>query len=672
MLFKLTRWIPATLLFLFSLSPFSSILATNGAIAFAYPLSNITIDGQLDDWPAEVTAHPINIYHYGTSADGPEDAVAHFRAGYDGALGVLYLAVTMADDDYVKTPDNNHYTSHDFQVLYLDPAHAPGGSGVIAYEVDEHHRKIVEQEGLSFYPQVAKAKWEDVDLTIKRTEGVVTYEWKVKIKEELRSGRVIGFDYAVFDKDTDQDHAMLTWGPVSNKFVSSGRIGDLVLLAKGEQAIPVKGQLNWAGPKVKEWPASVMLRSLDDPAVALSARVDSLGHYKLMAPLGKYRLELTDQLQMEKWFRLNRFEVVGKAPEVAVKTGKEVRVPPLAVRVVDRPDLIPEKGVLMKPFTQATARQVDEYVEAYREYYNIPAVSVALIQQGKMVYSQQYGVENTITEQPLRPTAVFEAASITKSVFAYVMNRLAQRGEFDLDQPLHEILTFPELEEDYPEYKQMTARHVLTHVSGLPNWGARMINKPGTKYGYSGEGFEYLKKAVAGGVNDDLPHIIQALLDKEVLGPLGMENTYFKCEPELKELKVAGHFDGVPMMYDCPNWPGMAFSMHTEAKDFVPFALALLERKGLDPAQAKEMFSFHTLEDKENWLNGKKTGFGLGIALRETPHGLAFGHGGNNGDFRCTFEVYDELETGFIIFTNADSGGPLLFDAPFFLVEGRQ
>jgi hypothetical protein len=111
--------------------------------------------------------------------------------------------------------------------------------------------------------------------------------------------------------------------------------------------------------------------------------------------------------------------------------------------------------------------------------------------------------------------------------------------------------------------------------------------------------------------------------------------------------------------------------MHTEARDFAPFALALLERKGLTAAQAEAMFGFQTVGDEEDWMNGYQTGFGLGIALRESPYGLVFGHGGNNGDFRCTFEVYDELRSGFIVFTNADTGGPLLFDLAQFLVEGK-
>ena len=658
-----------TLIVLFVSSSFLN--ANNGSVAYIYPVSNITIDGQLDDWPADLATNALQQVHYGDGIDGPEDGLAFWRGGYDAQSGHLYIAVTMADDDYVKTPDNSHFSSHDFQVLYIDPTHSPEGAGVIAYEIDEHHRKIVEQEGLSFYPQVNSASFKQVELAIDRQGNVVTYEWKIKVSGPLQAGRVIGFDYAVFDKDTDQDHVMITWGPTGgNKFMNSNLVGDLVLLEADDAISAIEGSLEWQGEAGNEWPGTVQFSNVNSPNTYLNASVDSLGRYSLKLPAGNYELSIPRTWQWERWLDIDLIESAGEIPNISVSKGEELSMDPIKVAVAPKPALIPAKGILHSSFTEASQKQVDEFVAAYQAYYSIPAVSLALIQDGKLVYHQSYGVENSVSKNPLRDEAVFEAASITKLVFAYAMNRLVQRGEFDLDKPLSESLPFPELEE-YPEYKLITGRHVLTHVSGLPNWGTRMVNQPGTTYGYSGEGFEYLKRTLAGGGGEEMPAIIQAHLEKEILGPFGMTNTYFMCSEQLADLKVAGHFDGIPNMFDCPDVPGMAYSMHTEAKDFAQFALALLNREGLTEKQAEEMFRFHTLEDEENWMNGYKSGFGLGVSLRESPHGLVFGHGGNNGDFRCTFEMYDELQTGYIMFTNANTAGPLLFDLKDFLVEGK-
>ncbi|XLS29031.1 serine hydrolase [Flavobacteriaceae bacterium M23B6Z8] len=650
----------------------NSILGNNGSVAYIYPVSNISIDGNLNDWPADIQKIPLQNIHYGAGLSGPEDATAFWQGGYDPASGYLYIAALTIDDDYVKTPDNGHYSSHDFQVLYIDPAHLKKGSGVIAYEIDEDHRKIVNQEGLSFYPQLKNASFNDVELVIKRELNTTIYEWKIKVSGALTPGRVLGFDYAVFDKDTNEDNVMVTWGPTQgNKFMNSQLIGDLVLLATGDSLSNVSGTLEWKGEAGKKWPQAVVFNHQTNSDLFIAAGVDSLGNYSVKLPKGVYDISIPASWQMNKWFDIDLIKSGDHTTAIDVQNNKNIKVDAIAVARIPKPALIPEKGLLHESFTKESAQQTDAFIEAYRAYYNIPGVSLAIIQDGKLVYHQSYGVENTITQKPLRDKAVFEAASITKLVFAYVMNRLIQRGEFDIDKPLYETLPFPELEK-YPEYKLMTARHVLTHKSGLPNWGTEMKNTPGTVYGYSGEGFEYLKKVLAKGEFDSLPQIIQSHLEAEVLHPFGMTNTYFMCNEQLPELKVAGHINGIPNTFDCPEGPGMAFSMHTEAKDFVPFALALLNREGLTPEQATNMFRYHTVEKEEDWYKGYKSGFGLGVALRESPHGLVFGHGGNNGDFRCVFEMYDDLKSGYIMFTNSNTGGPLLFDLKDFLVEGKE
>jgi hypothetical protein len=63
---------------------------------------------------------------------------------------------------------------------------------------------------------------------------------------------------------------------------------------------------------------------------------------------------------------------------------------------------------------------------------------------------------------------------------------------------------------------------------------------------------------------------------------------------------------------------------------------------------------------------------GESLAVRESPSGLVFGHGGNNGDFRCQFEVYKDAKMGYAIFTNSSTAYPMLEKMKFFLVDGKQ
>ncbi len=388
--------------------------ANNGSIAYIYPISNIKIDGQLADWPADIETYAMQNIHYGDGIDGPEDGQASWRGGYDASSGHLYIAVTMADDDYVKTPDDSHFTTHDFQVLYLDPTHSPEGSGVIAYELDEHHRKIVEQEGLSFYPQLKDASFEQVEIAINRVGNVVTYEWKIQVTGPLKAGRMIGFDYGVFDKDTDQDHVMITWGSTGGeKFMNSNLIGDILLLESDAAISTVEGTLEWQGEAGNDWPQTVRFSDTNNPNTFTNASIDSLGNYSLKLPAGSYEVTIPPSWRSGQWFEIDLIESIDDIPNLTVSGDQDIKMKAIEVAVTTKPDLIPEKGILHSALGKSAHYQIEEFIKAYQNYYNIPAVSLALIQNGKLVFHNTYGVENSNAKTPLRDEAVFEAASIT-------------------------------------------------------------------------------------------------------------------------------------------------------------------------------------------------------------------------------------------------------------------
>ena len=103
------------------------------------------------------------------------------------------------------------------------------------------------------------------------------------------------------------------------------------------------------------------------------------------------------------------------------------------------------KGVL-HDFNDAKAKDVDNFIETYRKYFEIPGVSLALIKDGKLVYHKTYGVKNTFTGEKVDSNTLFEAASITKPVFALAVEKLAERGVIDLDKPLYEYLPYKDIE----------------------------------------------------------------------------------------------------------------------------------------------------------------------------------------------------------------------------------
>ncbi|GJM30046.1 MAG: hypothetical protein DHS20C17_26810 [Cyclobacteriaceae bacterium] len=628
-------------------------MAHNGAIAYAYPIEGITVDGNLDEWPLDLMQYPIEFVGVGVPATDGADLKAHFRVGYNKGLNTIYIAMEITDQSIMMdTSSFVNWDTHDGVELYIDPDHLDKASSITQYS-------DYAQKRLTFG---AKKSWQGVDLKMKQTQTGRTYEWSIQLDKSLNPGLAIGMDLSVIDKDQDDSYSWVSWGKYAQKLNSATRCGDLVLLEKNTELVDVSGALELSELLSSSSAFPVRFTSQTYPKLQLRTSNDSTGAYKITLPSGNYLLDIPEELLNidDEFYQI--------APNQAVEftaSANAAEAPVLTPRQIVGPDLTPEIGILNN-FEASQSDLVDQFIETYRKFYSIPGVSLALIKEGKVVYHQTYGVKSTQTNEPVTDETLFEAASITKPVFGFVVLRLAEKGVIDLDKPLYQYLPFEALEVT-PEYKKMTARHVLIHQSGLPNWGVPLVRAPGLEYGYSGEGFEYLKRVVCKITGKD----IEQLLDEEVISPLKLYHMEFKDSEELRKVAAIGHQGGDPTNWPIPGEPGMAHSMHTEAYAFSRFAIALLEERGLKPETYSELEKIHTLSPAEYWDSPEyPEGAGLGVHVRTSPFGNVIGHGGNNGDFKCLFEVYQELDMGYVVFTNSNLGDQLAMDLAKFLVEG--
>ena len=131
------------------------------------------------------------------------------------------------------------------------------------------------------------------------------------------------------------------------------------------------------------------------------------------------------------------------------------------------------------------------------EAENIPAISIAVINNNKIVYHHALGVSNIETKEPVDNQSIFEAASLSKPIFAYFVMKMVEKGKIDLDKPLFEYLPHPGIApESQEDAKLITARMVLAHQTGFPNHSngqlIKLAFKPGTDFMYSGEAYQYL------------------------------------------------------------------------------------------------------------------------------------------------------------------------------------
>ena len=127
----------------------------------------------------------------------------------------------------------------------------------------------------------------------------------------------------------------------------------------------------------------------------------------------------------------------------------------------------------------------------------LPALTYALIENGRISESSASGVIKR-GERRLSGSTYFDAASLTKPIFATAVLALAKSGVIDLDRPLQD---YKPIFED-PQSQRITARHVLSHTTGLPNWHFSLKEpiksefEPGSQWSYSGEAYFMLLSVV--------------------------------------------------------------------------------------------------------------------------------------------------------------------------------
>lgn len=343
-----------------------------------------------------------------------------------------------------------------------------------------------------------------------------------------------------------------------------------------------------------------------------------------------------------------------------------------------------------------TGDAFEAFLQGQMDSLGMPGLSIAVVKDGKIVYSRALGITNVDTKARVDEKSIFEAASMSKPVFAYLVMRMVDKGLLDLDTPLYRYMPYPDIERD-KRYKLITARMVLTHRTGLPNW--RYFDRadtslhvhfpdlylkftPGTAYAYSGEAFLYLAQVVARLNARDL-QTLEPVYEQEVAAPLGMRHAWFVGNAYITQHKVSGHVDGKVQVYHDMNWPisfpkwdssyfNPAASLHTDATSYADFIIGLMKGKGLRKQTLDEMLKPQYPLPDSLWANkSEHTDVGLGIFIVHTAHGVRYEHGGNNGNFQSQFTWYAPQREAYVFFTNCNKGDAFNTRLQKFFTNGK-
>jgi CubicO group peptidase (beta-lactamase class C family) len=296
---------------------------------------------------------------------------------------------------------------------------------------------------------------------------------------------------------------------------------------------------------------------------------------------------------------------------------------------------------------------------------DVPGMSIALIRQGELVWTGAFGSANVDTKKAVTVNTVFEAASLSKPVFAYAVLKLVDEGKLDLDTPLNKYLgnNYDVAGDD--RINLITARHVLSHTAGFPNWrdndgtNTLLIHfKPGEKFSYSGEGMVYLSKAVEKITGMRFENFMQ----QYALKPLGMSASSYIWRNRYDTLKAYRH--DVLGKLNGRNQPdngredtlrdngNAAASLSTTAGDYAKFVIALLHGTGLKRDTWKQMLT-PQIRVTEKY---PPIAWGLGIGLETMPEGEYLWHWGDNGDSKAYLTAFLPGKNAVVYFADGSNG----------------
>jgi CubicO group peptidase (beta-lactamase class C family) len=310
---------------------------------------------------------------------------------------------------------------------------------------------------------------------------------------------------------------------------------------------------------------------------------------------------------------------------------------------------------------------------------NVPGVSIAVIHNGHLEWARGFGVART-GGPPVTADTLFQAASISKPVFALGVLHLVDAGKLKLDANVNDYLkTWKVPDNEFTGTAKVTLRGILSHSAGLtvhgfPGYAAnapvpttvqildgtppantvavRVYAIPGTRYRYSGGGYVVAQQLLSDVTGVPLPKLMR----DTVLTPLGMSRSTFEQPlPAARASEVAFPYeDGKPVVGGAHTYPEMApAGLWTTPSDLARYAL------GVQAALAGKSTTVISAATARTMLTPVLENHGIGPIIGGGTALKFFTHNGGNEGYRCMLVAYQNGD-GAIVMTNSDSGGQLM------------
>jgi CubicO group peptidase (beta-lactamase class C family) len=319
---------------------------------------------------------------------------------------------------------------------------------------------------------------------------------------------------------------------------------------------------------------------------------------------------------------------------------------------------------------------VDDVVAAQMQEHNIAGLSLAIIEDGKIIKAQGYGFTDKSRKTPVTTATLFQAGSISKAVAALGALHLIEQGRLSLDEDVNvRLQAWKVPENEFTKDKKVTLRGILSHSAGLtvhgfPGYavdaslptlvqvldGAKPANTsairvnivPGTKWRYAGGGYTVMQAMMIDVTGQPFPEF----MSQTVLKPLGMTaSTYEQPLPkDLAPATATGYYpNGREVKGRWHIYPEMAAAgLWTTGTDLARYAIGIQQSLAgktnpiISQAMTRQMLKHQMGDD------------GLGVFLAGSGKTLQFSHDGRDEGFDASMMAYAETGKGAVIMVNAN------------------
>lgn len=315
-------------------------------------------------------------------------------------------------------------------------------------------------------------------------------------------------------------------------------------------------------------------------------------------------------------------------------------------------------------------------------FHQVPAVSIAVVNNGRLEWARAYGVLDAGGERKVTPATLFQAGSVSKTVSALGALRLVEQARLSLDTPANQQLrTWQIPASTFTEGHPVTLRQLLNHSAGINVHGfygyaqtqpvpsllqvlngtppansdpVRVEATPGSAWKYSGGGYSVVQLMMSEAAGQPFPELMQA----QVLAPLGMRDSTFALNlpAALQANAATAHrADGTAVPGRWHRYPeSAAAGLWTTAADLAKVVIDIEQAQQGRPGAVLSSAMTATM------LRREQGEYGLGLYVETLGAGSSFAHSGGTDGFRAQLYGYTHTGQGAVVLTNSDNGAALI------------